>query len=118
MSRYRANDNKELLETFVRRFASAAMVLGDYVIKENAEWVLAMRGLTKVPGTRERRYNDAFLSTAEVTDVMGVDPRRAGDLLSKLGVNKSKREGYRISELGDTARRLRRSLLKSDEPGR
>ena len=110
MSRYRANDNKELLETFVRRFVSAAMVLGNYLIEENAEWVLVMRGLTEVPGPRERRYNDASL--------MGVDPRRAGDLLSKLGVNKSKREGYRIIELGDTARRLRRNLLESDEPGR
>ena len=118
MGRYRANDDKELLETFIRTFASDAMVHGDYVIAENAEWVLVMRGLTKIPGPRERRYNNAFLSTAEVADAMGVDPRRAGDLLAQLRVNKSKREGYRISELVDAARRVRISLIESDVPGR
>ena len=112
------NDDKELLLTFIWSFSNSHFFDGDYVIAENAEWILTMQGLTKVPGPGKRRYNDAFLSTAEVANVVGVHPSQAGELLKRLELKKSEREGYRISELVETARRLGQCPLESGDAGR
>ena len=107
------SDDKELLLTFCRAF-------GDHIIpSENPEdnsarWLLLRHGLKKSPGPRERRSNDLFLSTVDLAEIMREDPRRVGELMARLGVPKSKREGYRITDLVAVERRVRTELHKSD----
>ena len=107
------SDDIELLLTFCRAF-------GDHINpSENPEDNLATsllhrHGLHKNPGIRSQGSNDLFLSAADLAEVMGESQRRVGDLMARLGVHKSQRGGYRITDLVAVERRVRTELRKSD----
>ena len=57
-----------------------------------------------------------FLTAADFAALIGIDARSVGDLLTKLGVTRSQRRGYRLDEICEAAARVARTVDYEVQP--
>ena len=58
----------------------------------------------------------AFMTAADFGENIGLDPKIVGDLLTRLGVRKSQRRGYRLADIVEAASRVYELVGFDDEP--